>query len=113
MGDTSSVKQPVSGGSASVGNMRDGSLLVGLLSVKSCKAIRFHLLVVVMVLLSRFLIRVEGLPWPIDHLALIIAGQTPGVMIASFKLESYSPSFRRFLTRSPRRLLTVSRSLGD
>nr|CAD7424813.1 unnamed protein product [Timema monikensis] len=60
------VKQPVSGGSASVGNMRDGSLLVGLLSVKSCKAIRFHLLVVVMVLLSRFLIRVEGLPWPID-----------------------------------------------
>nr|CAD7412343.1 unnamed protein product [Timema poppensis] len=60
MGDTSSVKQPVSGGSASVGNMRDDSLVVGLLSVKSCKAIRFHLLVVVMVLLSRFLIIVDA-----------------------------------------------------
>nr|CAD7444975.1 unnamed protein product [Timema bartmani] len=80
MGDTSSVKQPVSGGSASVGNMRgieplSSRVLVDnvdwktyltfnmtplLLSEKSCKAIRFHLLVVVMVLLSRFLIIVEA-----------------------------------------------------
>nr|CAD7195728.1 unnamed protein product [Timema douglasi] len=205
--------------------MRDDSLVVWLLSVKSCKAIRFHLLVVVMVLLSRFLIIVEApmaewsnwtsqngcllaccreeepdgtyigkpatcwyinyssprnlkahtkpekrtlsiwssedsalLPWyktltmlgknreldvgilkltvPVvlgasapsyesmgpgfdSRLVLWVfspkaeppqrspgfAGQTPGVMIASYKLESYSPPFRR--------LLTVSRSLGD